>query len=51
VPVLLVRSDTRTTVDRVENVMRSGRTQRRESVDRMQSLLEENADTERIFGW
>jgi len=51
VPVLLVRSDTRTTVDRVEDVMRSGRTQRRESVDRMQSLLEENADTERILGW
>jgi len=50
VPVLLVRSDTRTTIDRVEQVLRSGRTQRRETVDRMAELLEENVDVGQLLG-
>lgn len=50
VPVLLVRSDTRTTIDRVEGVLRSGRTQRRETVERMAELLEDNVDIQRLLG-
>jgi BioD-like phosphotransacetylase family protein len=49
VPVLLVRSDTRTTIDRVEAVLRSGRTQRRETVERMAELLEANVDVDRVL--
>lgn len=49
VPVLLVRSDTRTTVDNVEEVLRSGRTQRRESVEQMAELLRSNADVEGLL--
>jgi BioD-like phosphotransacetylase family protein len=49
VPALLVRSDTRTTVDKVEQVIRSGRTQRREAVDRMADLLRDNADTDHLL--
>jgi len=50
VPVLLVRSDTRTTVDNVEEVLRSGRTQRRETVERMADLLRSNADIDGLLG-
>jgi len=39
VPILLVQSDTRTTIDRIEDVLRSGRTRDEESVARMQELL------------
>jgi len=49
VPVLHVRSDTRTTIDRVEAVLRSGRTQRRETIERMATLLEENVDVEGLL--
>jgi BioD-like phosphotransacetylase family protein len=49
VPVLLVRSDTRTTVDNVEDVLRSGRTQRQETVDRMAELLRSNADVDALL--
>ena len=44
VPVLLVQSDTRTTIDRVEAELRSGRAQRVETIDRMAALLEESVD-------
>jgi BioD-like phosphotransacetylase family protein len=50
VPVLLVRTDTRSTVDKVEDVIRSGRTQRRESVERMADLLRDNVDVDRLLG-
>jgi len=44
VPVLLVQSDTRTTIDRVEDVLRSGRTRDAETVTRMQELLADGID-------
>ncbi len=49
VPVLLVQSDTRTTIDRVEEVMRSGRTRSEAAVDRMASLLESGVDVASIL--
>lgn len=45
VPILLVQSDTRTTVDRTEAHLRSGRTQRPATVERMGELLAESVDT------
>jgi len=44
VPVLLVQSDTRKTIDRTERVLRSGRTQRAEAVEQMAELLKESVD-------
>ncbi|CAI49519.1 DRTGG domain protein [Natronomonas pharaonis DSM 2160] len=44
VPVLAVRTDTKTTLDRLEALVRSGRTRDAETVDRMQSLLADYAD-------
>jgi len=44
VPVLLVQSDTRKTIDRTERVLRSGRTQRAETVEQMAELLKESVD-------
>ncbi len=49
VPVLLVQTDTRTTIDRTEARLRSGRTQRPETVEQMARLLEESIDTESLF--
>jgi BioD-like phosphotransacetylase family protein len=49
VPVLLVQSDTRTTVDRTEAHIRSGRTQRPATVERMGDLLAESVDTDTLF--
>jgi len=46
VPVLLVQSDTRTTIDRVEDVLGSGRTRDEATVERMQELLTESIDLE-----
>ena len=46
VPILQVQSDTRVTIDRMEEVMRSGRTQRPEAIERMAELLKQNVDVE-----
>ncbi|WP_276271842.1 phosphotransacetylase family protein [Haloarcula litorea] len=50
VPILLVQSDTRTTIDRVEDVLRSGRTRDEATVERMQGLLADNVDVEAVVG-
>lgn len=44
VPVLLVQSDTRATVDRIEDVLSTGRTRDPETVERMVELLSAHAD-------
>jgi len=44
VPILLVQSDTRTTIDRVEDVFRTGRTRTETGVREMQSLLTDGID-------
>ena len=49
-PILLVQSDTRVTIDRVEGVLRSGRTQRVETVERMAEHLESTVDIASLFG-
>ncbi|WP_128478173.1 phosphotransacetylase family protein [Halorussus pelagicus] len=50
VPVLLVQSDTLTTVERAEDVIRSGRTRDAETVAVMRDLLHDHADVESIVG-
>ncbi len=50
IPVLLVQTDTRTTVDRVEDALSTGPTRSRATVDRMTELLREGVDLDRIFG-
>ena len=50
VPVLLVQSDTRTTVDRTEEIIHAGRTRSAETVDRMESLLADGADVDALLG-
>jgi BioD-like phosphotransacetylase family protein len=49
VPVLLVEGETPTTVDRTERLLRSGRTQRPETAERMVELLEKNVDIDTIL--
>lgn len=49
VPVLLVEADTITTVDRAEDVVRSGRTRDEWTVERMRELLAANADVEAML--
>jgi len=49
VPILLVQSDTRTTIDRVEDVLRSGRTRDESSVARMQELLADGIDVDSLL--
>jgi BioD-like phosphotransacetylase family protein len=49
VPVLLVQSDTKTTVDRVEEVIRSGRTRDLDTVDTMRGLLTESIDVDALL--
>jgi len=49
VPILLVQTDTRTTVDRIEEVLRSGRTRDAETVTVMQELLADSVDVERTL--
>ncbi|WP_415381756.1 phosphotransacetylase family protein [Halosimplex sp. TS25] len=44
VPILLVQSDTKITVDRLEDVLSTGRTRDPETVDRMVELLSDHAD-------
>jgi BioD-like phosphotransacetylase family protein len=50
VPVLLVQSDTRTTIDRVEATLRSGRTRSPEAIDRMTELLRDAVDVDALVG-
>lgn len=50
VPVLLVQTDTLVTVERAEEVLRSGRTRSERTVDRMRSLLTEHADVDALIG-
>ncbi|SHG93685.1 phosphotransacetylase family protein [Halobaculum gomorrense] len=49
-PVLSVPSDTLTTVDRAEDVIRSGRTRDARTVEVMRELLETHADVEALIG-
>ncbi len=49
VPVLLVQSDTRTTIDRTESVLGAGRTRSPETVDRMATLLAESISIESVL--
>ena len=49
VPVLLVDTDTLTTVDRAEDIVQTGRTQDEETIERMVELLETHADIEDVF--
>ncbi|QIO22948.1 phosphotransacetylase family protein [Haloarcula sp. JP-L23] len=49
VPILLVQSDTRTTIDRVEDVLRSGRTRDQSTVERMQTLLDDGVDVHSLL--
>jgi BioD-like phosphotransacetylase family protein len=48
VPLLLVRADTRTTIDRVEESLRSGRIRDPEAVARMEQLLSEGVDVDAL---
>lgn len=49
VPVLLVGSDTITTVDRAEDVVRAGRARDERTVKRMRDLLDDYADVDAIL--
>ena len=49
VPVLLVQTDTRSTVDRVEEVLSAGRTRTEATVDRMTEMLREGVDVDRLL--
>ncbi|MWV41218.1 phosphotransacetylase family protein [Natrialba sp. INN-245] len=50
VPILSVQTDTLTTVERAEDVVRSGRTRDVETVDRMEALLADHATVDAILG-
>jgi uncharacterized protein len=49
VPILLLSMDTLTAIEQVEDVIRSGRTRDKQSVSRMQELLEEYADIDTLL--
>lgn len=49
-PILSVRTDTLTTVERAEDVVRSGRTRDEETVDRIRTLLSDHAAVDEILG-
>ncbi len=49
VPILFVRTDMRTTIDRVEDVIRSGRTRDESTVARMGELLTDYADIDAML--
>jgi BioD-like phosphotransacetylase family protein len=49
VPLLSVRTDTRTTIDRIEKVIRGGRTRDAEAVARMGELLADYADVDAML--
>jgi BioD-like phosphotransacetylase family protein len=48
-PIMVVQGDTRTTIDRAESVIRSGRTRSVETVDRMGELLDDSVDVDAIL--
>ncbi|ELY69559.1 phosphotransacetylase family protein [Natrinema versiforme] len=50
VPILSVQTDTLTTVERAEDVVRSGRTRDADTVDRMERLLSDHAAVDSILG-
>jgi len=50
VPVVLVQSDTKVTIERVEDVLSTGRTRDAATVDRMAQLLGDHADLDLVFG-
>ncbi|GAB3038183.1 phosphotransacetylase family protein [Natronobiforma cellulositropha] len=50
VPIVQVQTDTVTTVERAEDVIRSGRTRDEQTVDRMEALLTDHAHLETILG-
>ncbi|MCU4924781.1 phosphotransacetylase family protein [Halobacteria archaeon AArc-dxtr1] len=50
VPILSVQTDTVSTIDRAEAVVRSGRTRDERTVDRMESLLTDHAAVDDILG-
>jgi BioD-like phosphotransacetylase family protein len=50
VPIMLVQSDTRTTIDRTESMLGSGRTRTPETVERMADLLADSVDIESMLG-
>jgi hypothetical protein len=49
VPILSVRTDTRTTIDRVEDVIRAGRTRDADTVAKMGELLADYADIDAML--
>ena len=49
VPLLSVRTDTRTTIDRVEDVIQSGRTRDADTAARMGELLADYADIDAML--
>jgi len=48
-PIMSVQGDTRTTVDRAEEVIRSGRTRDASTVERMVGLLADSIDVDRVL--
>lgn len=50
VPVMVVQTDTVTTIERVEGIIRSGRTRDAATVERMRELLLEHADVDALLG-
>ncbi|QLG47498.1 phosphotransacetylase family protein [Natrinema halophilum] len=50
VPILAVQTDTLATVERAEDIVRSGRTRDAATVDRMQQLLSDHAAVDSILG-
>ena len=49
IPILLVQSDTRTTIDRVEQALRSGRTRSPDAIERMETLIEDAVDVDSLL--
>ncbi|WP_254862701.1 phosphotransacetylase family protein [Halovivax gelatinilyticus] len=49
VPIVSVRTDTLTAVERAEAVVRSGRSRDEETIERMESLLADFVDVDRMF--
>ncbi len=49
IPILLVQSDTLTTIERMESIVHGGRTRDERTVDRMRELLFEHADIDALL--
>lgn len=49
VPILSVQTDTRTTIDRIEDSLRTGRIRDPEAIERMETLIEEGVDIESLL--